>query len=65
MAMNRHSISLLDILQPRQFKMTPERSKVTRTIIQPEIDVFEEQEARLAAQKSALSTRQASSAARV
>ncbi|MFN6961007.1 MAG: hypothetical protein ACK4N6_02100, partial [Rhodocyclaceae bacterium] len=52
--MNRTRISLIDVLQPRQFKITPERSKVTRTIIQPEIDAFEEQEARLAAQKTAL-----------
>ncbi|MDI6748567.1 MAG: hypothetical protein QMD73_00130 [Rhodocyclaceae bacterium] len=52
--MNRTRISLIDVLQPRQFKVTPERSKVTRTIIQPEIDAFEEQEALLAAQKSAL-----------
>ncbi|NWG30518.1 MAG: hypothetical protein HXY29_03360 [Rhodocyclaceae bacterium] len=62
--MNRTRISLIDVLQPRQFKITPERSKVTRTIIQPEIDAFEEQEARLAAQKSALAGRHPEAAAR-
>jgi hypothetical protein len=34
-------------------------SRVTRTIVQPEVDAFEEQEARSAAQKSALAARQA------
>ncbi len=61
--MNHSRISLLDILQPRQFKTTPERLKVTRTIIQPEIDAFEAQEAQLAAQNSALANRHPPSAA--
>lgn len=55
--MNHNRISLLDILQPRQFKITPERLKVTRTIIQPEIDAFEAQEAQPSARNSALTPR--------
>jgi len=64
--MNRNRISLLDILQPRQFKTTPERSKVTRTIIQPEIDTFEAQEAlQAAAPKTALEKRRPQTSAHV
>jgi hypothetical protein len=55
--MNRTRLTLIDVLQPRRFQGTPERSRVTRTIVQPEIDAFEEQEARLAVQQSALATR--------
>jgi hypothetical protein len=57
--MNRRGLSLIEVLQPRRFQGTPERSRVTRTIVQPEVDAFEEQEARSAAQKSALAARQA------
>jgi hypothetical protein len=55
--MNRSQLSLIDVLQPRRFQGTPERSRVTRTIVQPEVDAFEEQEARLAARNSALAGR--------
>ncbi|MBS3936013.1 MAG: hypothetical protein KGZ43_07555 [Sulfuritalea sp.] len=57
--MNHRGLSLIEVLQPRRFQGTPERLRVTRTIVQPEIDAFEEQEARVAAQKSALAGRQA------
>lgn len=33
--------TLIDILQPRRFAAHPARTKVTRTIVQPEIDEFE------------------------
>jgi hypothetical protein len=55
--MNRRRLTLIEVLQPRRFQGTPERSRVTRTIVQPEIDAFEEQEARSSAQKSALAGR--------
>jgi hypothetical protein len=61
--MNRTRLTLIEVLQPRRFQGTPERSRVTRTIVQPEIDAFEEQEARIAAQKSALAGRHAVEAA--
>lgn len=38
-------LSLIEILQPRAFCNTPERARVTRTIVQPEIDAFEQMEA--------------------
>ncbi len=57
--MNRRRLTLIDVLQPRRFQVTPERSRVTRTIVQPEVDAFEEQEALIAAQKSALAGRHA------
>jgi hypothetical protein len=57
--MNRTRLTLIEVLQPRRFQGTPERSRVTRTIVQPEIDAFEEQEARIAAQKSAPAGRHA------
>jgi hypothetical protein len=43
--MTRRHLTLIDVLQPQSFRNTPERSRVTRTIVQPEIDVFEQQEA--------------------
>lgn len=55
--MNRRRLTLIEVLQPRRFQGTPERSRVTRTIVQPEIDAFEEAEARNATQKSALTGR--------
>lgn len=58
--MNRRSISLIEVLQPRAYQVTPERARVTRTIMQPEIDSFEQMEARAAGKgKSALAGRQA------
>jgi hypothetical protein len=61
--MNRTRLTLIDVLQPRRFQGTPERSRVTRTIVQPEVDAFEEQEARSMAQKSALAGRHATETA--
>ncbi len=52
--MNRRQMTLIEVLQPRSFQITPERSRVTRTIVQPEVDAFEQQEALAAAQQSAL-----------
>lgn len=58
--MNRRSISLIEVLQPRAFQATPERAQATRTIVQPEIDTFEQMEAQAAGKgKSALAGRQA------
>lgn len=51
--MNRRPISLIEILEPKILPPTPERARVTRTIVQPEIDAFEEMEALLAKTKSA------------
>lgn len=47
-AMNRRPLSLIEILEPKIIPPTPERARVTRTIVQPEIDAFEEMEAALA-----------------
>jgi hypothetical protein len=58
--MNRRPLSLIEVLQPQCYKATPERSRVTRTIVQPEIDAFEQQEA----QQSALAARCAKPPAR-
>jgi hypothetical protein len=60
--MNCRRLTLIEVLQPRRFQGTPERSRVTRTIVQPEVDAFEEQEAQVAAQKSALAGRHAAEA---
>lgn len=57
--MNRTRLTLIDILQPRRYQGNPERSRVTRTILQPEIDAFEQLEAQAGAQKSALAGRRA------
>ncbi|MDP1653006.1 MAG: hypothetical protein Q8L56_09825 [Rhodocyclaceae bacterium] len=54
--MNRRQLTLIEVLQPRSFQITPERSRVTRTIVQPEVDAFEQQEALVAAQQSALAS---------
>lgn len=51
--MNRRRLTLIEVLQPRSFQITPERSRVTRTIVQPEVDAFEQQEALVAAQQPA------------
>lgn len=56
--MYRRPLSLIEVLQPRRFQGTPERSRVTRTIVQPEVDAFEQSEALAAAKKnSALARR--------
>lgn len=52
--MNRKSISLIEVLQPKAFRITPERARVTRTIVQPEIDSFELMEAQVATSKGKL-----------
>jgi len=44
--MNRRRLTLIEVLEPQSFKATPERSRVTRTIVQPEIDSFKEMEAK-------------------
>jgi hypothetical protein len=50
-------LSLIEVLQPRAFCNTPERARVTRTIVQPEIDAFEQMEAGSPQGKSALGGR--------
>ncbi len=56
--MNRRRLTLIEVLQPQSFKGTPERSRVTRTVVQPEIDTFEQMEASLGnSEKSALAAR--------
>lgn len=45
--MTRRHVTLIEVLQPPSFCSTPERSRVTRTIVQPEVDAFEQQEAEL------------------
>lgn len=42
--MNGRRLTLIEVLQPKRFQATPERSRVTRTIVQPEIDAFEQVE---------------------
>jgi len=39
--MNARHPTLIEILQPRRYDANPARAKVTRTILQPEIDEFE------------------------
>ncbi|GAB1394258.1 hypothetical protein MASR1M60_24220 [Rhodocyclaceae bacterium] len=57
--MNHRRLTLIDVLQPQAFGITPERARVTRTILQPEVDAFEQMEAQASAQeKSALAGRQ-------
>jgi hypothetical protein len=59
--MNRRRLTLIEVLQPQSFKTTPERSRVTRTIVQPEIDTFEERESKTGGvEKSALAGRRIS-----
>lgn len=56
--MNGRRLTLIEVLQPQRFTATPERSRVTRTILQPEIDTFEQMEAKSgAAEKSAMAGR--------
>ncbi len=40
-------LTLIEVLQPQSFRSTPERSRVTRTILQPDIDAFDEREAEM------------------
>ncbi len=59
--MNRRRLTLIEVLEPQSFKATPERSRVTRTIVQPEIDSFEEMEAKAGGtEKSVMAGRRAS-----
>jgi hypothetical protein len=61
--MNHRRLTLIDVLQPQAFGVTPERARVTRTILQPEVDAFEQMEAQAAArEKSAPAGRQATQA---
>lgn len=56
--MNSRRLTLIEVLQPQCFKATPERSRVTRTILQPEVDAFEQMEAQAGGvEKSALAGR--------
>jgi hypothetical protein len=50
-------LSLIEVLQPQAFCNTPERARVTRTIVQPEVDAFEQMEANGNQAKSALGGR--------
>lgn len=52
-------LSLIEVLQPQAFCNTPERARVTRTIVQPEIDAFEQMEAGGTQVKSVLGGRYA------
>lgn len=61
--MSRRQLTLIEVLQPRRFQGTPERARVTRTIVQPEVDAFEQQEAQLSAKNSALAERRVPKAA--
>jgi len=57
--MNRRSVSLIEILQPKYFQLTPERARATRTVMQPEVDSFELMEAQAVGHgKSVLAGRQ-------
>lgn len=65
--MNHRRLTLIDVLQPQAFGVTPERARVTRTILQPEVDAFEQMEAQNAAhstirEKSAPAGRQTAQA---
>lgn len=55
-------LSLLEVLQPQAFRNTPERARVTRTILQPEIDAFEQMEAGASQGKSLLAARRGNEA---
>ncbi len=57
--MTHRRLTLIEVLQPQAFGITPERARVTRTIVQPEVDAFEQMEAQACAEeKSALAGRQ-------
>lgn len=55
--MKHRPITLIEVLQPQAFQNTPERARVTRTIMQPEIDAFEQMESQSAQGKLAMSGR--------
>lgn len=65
--MTRRQLTLIEVLQPQSYGSHPARSRVTRTILQPEIDAFNECEAELLprpqSKKSAPATRHANSTA--
>ena len=42
--MNARQPSLIEVLYPRSFPSDPRRTKATRTVLQPEIDRFEQAE---------------------
>lgn len=52
--MNTRRLTLIEVLQPQCFKTTPERSRVTRTVVQPEIDSFEQMEAQAGRRSDAI-----------
>jgi hypothetical protein len=62
--MNGRQPTLIDILQPRHFAANPARTKVTRTIVQPEIDEFEKNLAKGAGTGGGKSLARSRSAAR-
>ena len=45
--MNKHQPTMMDVLCPQYFQANALRERVTRTILQPEIDKFEQLEAEL------------------
>ena len=59
--MNARHPTLIDILRPRHFAGNAARAKVTRTILQPEVDEFEQKlaagDGTSAAKRSARPTR--------
>ena len=61
--MKRRPITLIEVLQPQPFQITPERTRATRTIIQPEIDSFELSETHPPQGKSTRAGRQSSQGA--
>jgi hypothetical protein len=62
--MNRRRLTLIEVLQPQCFTTTPERARVTRTILQPEVDAFELMEAQASAnEKLSTPARRGNSAA--
>ena len=63
--MKRRPTTLIEVLQPQAFRNTPERSRVTRTILQPEIDAFEQMEASAGPAKPVLSARRTAPASQV
>lgn len=40
--MNHRSATLMEVLNPRRFRRNARRDQVTRTVIQPEVDRFEQ-----------------------
>jgi hypothetical protein len=44
-SMYRRQLTLIEVLQPQSYGSNPARSRVTRTILQPEFDAFDEREA--------------------